>query len=244
MVVNFLGFLLFAGVFFFLSLIAIFWGFTYYVRRQVNKYEQSQTETHNTFVSLLIHILVKIAQIDGVVTKEETNTIYNFFRYNLRYSQNQLYWVKELMKEALSASITLETLLAEFKNKFAYEPRLILLELIYQVLFTQARPPDRELDLAQTIAEYLDISIYDQQTIRSKYMAAARHTAATEDQYYETLGLAPDADFEKIKRAYRKLSMQYHPDKVGHLGEEFRHVAEEKMKDINVAYQHLKEKFA
>ena len=45
---------------------------------------------------------------------------------------------------------------------------------------------------------------------------------------------------EEIKKAYRKLSMQYHPDKVRHLGEEFRLVAEEKMKEINQAYDFFK----
>ncbi|MCK5195770.1 MAG: DnaJ domain-containing protein [Desulfobulbaceae bacterium] len=50
-------------------------------------------------------------------------------------------------------------------------------------------------------------------------------------------------DFEQIKKSYRKLSMKYHPDKVGHLGEEFRKVAEEKMKEINGAYHHFKTKY-
>ncbi|MCX5864001.1 MAG: DnaJ domain-containing protein [Deltaproteobacteria bacterium] len=54
------------------------------------------------------------------------------------------------------------------------------------------------------------------------------------------LGLEPGASAEQIKSAYRKLSMQYHPDKVAYLGEEFRRVAEEKMKELNEAYQHLK----
>ena len=58
------------------------------------------------------------------------------------------------------------------------------------------------------------------------------------------LGLDRDASFEEIKKAYRQLSMQYHPDKVGHLGEEFRRVAEEKMKEINVAYSYFEKKFA
>jgi len=62
----------------------------------------------------------------------------------------------------------------------------------------------------------------------------------SEAQYYEILGLAPGASAEEIKSAYRKLSMQCHPDKVAHLGEEFRQVAEEKMKELNEAYQHLK----
>ncbi|MCG2747512.1 MAG: DnaJ domain-containing protein [Desulfobulbaceae bacterium] len=71
-----------------------------------------------------------------------------------------------------------------------------------------------------------------------------RHAAVNqEQQYYEVLGLQADATFEEIKKAYRKLSMKYHPDKVAHLGEEFRGVAEEKMKEINAAYQYLKKKF-
>ena len=51
------------------------------------------------------------------------------------------------------------------------------------------------------------------------------------------------ADFAAIKKAYRKLSMQYHPDKVSHLGDEFKQVAEEKMKEINVAYDFLEKKY-
>ena len=36
------------------------------------------------------------------------------------------------------------------------------------------------------------------------------------------------------------MSMKYHPDKVRHLGEEFRSVAEQKMKEINAAYDYFK----
>jgi DnaJ like chaperone protein len=57
------------------------------------------------------------------------------------------------------------------------------------------------------------------------------------------LGLEPGADMETIKKSYRQLSMKYHPDKVSHLGEEFQEVAEEKMKEINAAYDFFKKKF-
>ena len=53
-----------------------------------------------------------------------------------------------------------------------------------------------------------------------------------------------DASAGVIKKSYRRLAMQYHPDKVGHLGEEFKKVAEEKMKEINVAYGYFDKKFA
>jgi DnaJ like chaperone protein len=50
------------------------------------------------------------------------------------------------------------------------------------------------------------------------------------------------ASAKEIKKAYYKLCKEFHPDMVSHLGDEFKAVAEEKMKDINMAYQILKGK--
>jgi DnaJ like chaperone protein len=244
---EFLGVILFIVFILMLLGVAAFWGFTFYMKRQISEYEKSQTETHNTFVYLLVNILVKIAQVDGKVTREEVKTIRHFFQYNLRYSQNKLYWIKELIKEALVSTVSLDTLLQEFRQKFAYEPRLILLELIYQVLYTNEVVSQEELQLATNIGNYLGISAYDQRSIAAKYQSrfrtAAQADEVSEEKYLAILGLAPGAGFSEIKTAYRKLSMQYHPDKVSHLGDEFKKVAEEKMKEINNAYEFLKKKY-
>ncbi len=244
---DFLGFIFFSGVFGIVLLVALFWGFSYYIRRRVSSYESSQTETHNRFVFLLVNILVKIAQADGHFSKAELRTMLNFFQYNLRYSQDQMYWVKQLIKDARDEQIGMDALLREFRDTFAYEPRLILLELIYQILYTKETVSPSELQQARNIAAFLEISVYDQRTIEAKYMYRQRREAAQafqeEEQYYAVLGLEPGADFAVIKKAYRKLSLQYHPDKVSHLGEEFQRVAEEKMKEINGAYDYFKRKY-
>ena len=52
--------------------------------------------------------------------------------------------------------------------------------------------------------------------------------------YYAALGVAPDADDQAIKQAYRKLARQYHPDV--NPGDK---QAEERFKEINEAYQAL-----
>ena len=153
--------------------------------------------------------------------------------------------VRALTRAALASQASLEAMLAEFKSHFAYEPRLILVELIYQVLYTNAQVSAQELAMVQTIADFLGIAAHDHHAIRSKYVGPGHGRTfpgqgRSERQYYEILGLEPGATPEQIKSAYRKLSMQYHPDKVAHLGEEFRRVAEEKMKELNEAYQHLK----
>ena len=52
--------------------------------------------------------------------------------------------------------------------------------------------------------------------------------------YYQTLGLTFEASEQEIKKAYRKLAMQYHPDRNG--GDPG---SEERIKEINEAYQIL-----
>ena len=244
--ISFLGNLFFFGLITVLIFMAVFWAFSFWVRKQVVNYESSQTESHNRFVWLLVNILVNISKIDGQVTREEIATIHRFFQYNLNYTQTKMIWVKDLIKEAISSTATLETLLEEFRSTFAYEPRLILLELVYQILYTKTEVPEEELQIARNIATFLEISVYDQRTIEAKYKYRRRqHQAAdlgSADQYYAVLGLEPGAEMEEIKKAYRKLSMKYHPDKVRHLGEEFRTIAEEKMKEINAAYDYFKKK--
>ena len=245
---DFIGVLFYSGLTGLLLLFGLFWAFSYYVQRKVSTYEASQSESHKRFVVLLVNILVKIAQADGHFTKAELRTILNFFQYTLRYYQDQLYWVKQLIKEARDSQTDMAALLEEFRTSFAYEPRLILLELIYQILYTKQPPLESELRQAREIARVLEISPYDQRTIEAKYTCRQRQESASavtlEEQYYAVLGLEKGASFDEIKKAYRKLSMQYHPDKVGHLGDEFKGVAEEKMKEINVAYGYFEKKFS
>lgn len=56
---------------------------------------------------------------------------------------------------------------------------------------------------------------------------------------YDVLGISRSATPEEIRAAYRRLANQYHPDKVSHLGEEFRVLAEQRFKEIQRAYQEL-----
>lgn len=245
---DFISMIFFTGIMGIVLMGAAFFGFSWYVRKRVADYEATQSESHNQFVFLLVKILVKIAKSDGHFTKSELQTMTNFFQYSLHYNQDQMYWVKQLIKEARDSEQNLEELLTEFRRTFAYEPRLILLELIYQILYTKVPVNDQELKQARQIAAFLQINEYDQRTIEAKYRygrqgGTAAGAAISEEQYYAVLGLKAGADFVVIKKAYRKLSKQYHPDKVAHLGDEFKAVAEEKMKEINVAYDFFEKKF-
>ena len=66
-----------------------------------------------------------------------------------------------------------------------------------------------------------------------------RNNRGSQDPY-TILGLQPGATEQEIKQAYRRLAAKYHPDKVAHLGDEFKTLAEERFKKIQQAYEQLK----
>ena len=62
--------------------------------------------------------------------------------------------------------------------------------------------------------------------------------------FAKVLGLKGRVTREDVRRAYRDLAGQYHPDKVQHLGPKLRQVADNEMRAINEAYSFFKERWS
>jgi hypothetical protein len=67
--------------------------------------------------------------------------------------------------------------------------------------------------------------------------------AKDERHYAQVLGLRGRVTAEDVRSHYRKLAAGYHPDKVNHLGEKLKVVAEHEMKEINEAYEFFRKKY-
>ncbi|MBE9574329.1 MAG: DnaJ domain-containing protein [Proteobacteria bacterium] len=81
-------------------------------------------------------------------------------------------------------------------------------------------------------------------TKREYYQEEQQQKAQTDRRFskrdpYQILGVEKGAPLNEVKAAYRKLAIKYHPDKVNHLGDEFKVLAEKKFKEIQEAYQEL-----
>ena len=76
--------------------------------------------------------------------------------------------------------------------------------------------------------------------------AGRQHGSSTQglvlSKSYASLGLTSDAKPQEVKRAYRKLVSQYHPDKLASQGlpDEMMEIAKKRVREINAAYDRIK----
>jgi len=133
---------------------------------------------------------------------------------------------------------TIEDLCLKFKTLFSYEYRLVLLELLFLIASSDYVVSESEKEFLNKVSILLEISPQDFQRFYHP------DSPDSDTAYYELLGLKPGCSLDELKKAYKTACKAFHPDKVQHLGEEVRKVAEDKLKKINQAYEYLKKQLS
>ena len=87
-----------------------------------------------------------------------------------------------------------------------------------------------EIDALEVIASYIGLSKAEADSIFAQFRPS-------NDSNYRILEIDPNASDDDVKKAYRKMAVKYHPDKVATLGEDVQKAAEEKFKAMNQAYE-------
>jgi DnaJ-domain-containing protein 1 len=77
----------------------------------------------------------------------------------------------------------------------------------------------------------------------NKDQSRFRDYGDTEDDYRQILGITNIDSAADIRKRYKELLAQYHPDKVQHLGVEFQEMAEKKTRAIMEAYEFFRKKY-
>jgi DnaJ like chaperone protein len=90
-----------------------------------------------------------------------------------------------------------------------------------------------ELDVLDSIASAIGLSNIDRDSLLNMYRQSA-------DSAYKVLGIEPTATDDEVRKAYKKMALKYHPDKVANAGENIRQQATEKFRAINEAYEYIK----
>ncbi len=193
------------------------------------------TNEETIFVTNLVAIMTKICMADGHISREERGVIHAFFEKSLGYRENELKIIDAIIDETDRRDPDLGQICTSFKRFAKHEQSLILLDLAYSIATVDNVVTEGEEKAIDELVSALGITEEEHNRIRN------RHAVAKKNDHYAVLGVPSTASNEEIKKAYRALARQYHPDKVAHLGGEFVGFAHQKFQEINDSYQAVKQ---
>ena len=187
--------------------------------------------TTGAFAMSLLVLVAAVMKADGKVVRSELDFVQ---QYLVRaFGEESAVEALGMLKDILKQEIPLDDVSNQIRQNMNYSSRLQLLHLLYGVSNADGRVNQKELEVIERIALKMGVSVKDRESV--KYMFIPRTDAA-----YKILEIEPSVTNEAVKKAYRKMAMKYHPDKISHLGEDFQKFANEKFKKVNEAYQNIK----
>lgn len=193
----------------------------------------SQRSTQGDISVSIIVLLACVIKADGRVLKSEINFIKPFLLRT--FGQEGAKQALQLLKELLNQHIDVAAVAQQVAQYVNYSTRLELLHLLLQVANADGEIDSNELNVINRIATNMSIKDADYQSILALFKRQQDSNWA-----YTALEIQPSATDEEIKKAYRRMAMKYHPDKVANAGENIRQQATDKFRGINEAYEHIK----
>ena len=198
----------------------------------INIGDGHHTTMGGDFAASLLILSAAVMKADGKVLKSELEFVKRFLRQQFGHDRAASYILD--LREILKKDIPVRDVAIQIRDYMDHSSRLQLYHYLWGIAMADNILDSSEEALLKQLASYLRISQYDYQSIRAMHVKDV-------DSDYKILELSPNASVDDIKKAYRKMAIKYHPDKVSHLGEEYKKAAEEKFQKLNEAYDNIKE---
>lgn len=195
------------------------------------RYSRPQTSRGDFMVSLVV-LTAAVMKADGKVTQAELNYVKQFFvrQFGVEAATDGIRMLRDVLKQ----QIPVYEVSRQIGQMLNYSSRLQLVDYLFGIVSTKGSVLPSELRLIETIANYMGVNGTDFNSIKSMFVKQDADSA------YKILGISPTATDDEVKKAYRKMAVENHPDKVAYLGEDVQRAAKEKFQKINEAYEAIK----
>ena len=181
----------------------------------------------NSFLMSLLGLSAAVIRADGKTTSQELATLRSFFARNFGPQAGNE--AAEIVKDIISKDFNLYEVCSQVRSCMDYSQRLQLYHYLVSLGACDGLHQS-EIDILETIATYIGLSKSEADSIFAQFRPS-------NDSNYRILEISPNATNDEVKKAYRKMAIKYHPDKVATLGEDVQKAAEEKFKAISQAYE-------
>ncbi len=217
--------------------------------RLVNKVRDIQWN----FLESAFAVMGALCKADGVVSRDEINMAETMFtRFRLNTEQREK--AKAAFNRGKSEDFDLDQELQSFMQISGGQPALLQMFLQIQVSAVAADGVVHEAEHAMLVRIARRLGLPESQVDQLEAMLRGAHAGASGtaggassqsqlDDAYKVLGVSPSVSDAELKKAYRKLMSENHPDKLAGRGlpESMREMAEERTREISHAYDIIKQ---
>jgi DnaJ like chaperone protein len=189
--------------------------------------KQRHQSAQNEIESAVIVLATEVMRLDGNFSSETKKILTNFLDKN--FGKGNITKRNKLINDYLSIGSQPYTKMAceQLKTLATYTSNLEIIILLYEIATTDDFIKIKENNVIQKIAKYLQISVEELKKIKEKFSRI--------NDPFIILEMEETVSVVKVKAAYRKMALKYHPDKrVDGASEE---EANKKFRDIKKAYE-------
>ena len=204
----------------------------------------NQQRVQAAFFSGVFSVMGYISKVDGKVSKSEIILAQQVMQH-MQLSEDMIKVAKDLFNQGKQDNFNLDEVLEQFRAETHRRTHLIrmFLEIQIQAAYADGVFDKSEHNALKYIAQKLHFSLQELENLIQQFSASKSGTKQTSvDDAYKILGVDKSFSDKEIKRAYRRLLAQHHPDKLVAKGlpEEMQKLANEKTHEIISAYEIIK----
>lgn len=195
----------------------------------------SQESRRNGFFFSLMLLASHIIAADERIMHSEMEFVRNYVRSN--YGQHAVNQANEILlklferRKSMSPgqwNREIHQACQELTTLLNIAERRQLLAFLCEIAKADGRIEEEEIQELYHVAAYLRLN-------QSEVDQLLRLGNDSLEDAYKVLGVSPDASDDEVRKAYRRMALKYHPDKVATLGEDVKAAAEKKFKEIGAA---------
>ncbi len=198
------------------------------------KIEQGQT-TKGDFALSLLALVAAVMKADGKILKSELDYVKQYFRQS--FGDAEAYEMLSLLKDILKKDIDVRAIAMQIGNNLDNSSKKQLIYFLIEIAKADGHFHTNEKKIIEQIISYLGFSQYEKEALFAMFNGGANNT---NNNAYKILEINENANNDEIKKQYKKLAKENHPDKVSYLGEEVKKKANEKFQKIQAAYEYIK----
>lgn len=186
-------------------------------------------------ISLLI-LSSMVIKSDGKVLKTELNYVKQFFTktFGLQRANEYFKIFNTLNKQDLNSR--LRQVCLQINTHVNHSSRLEIIHFLFGIAASDNEIHLKEIETIKRISNYMNINSYDFESIKSMLLSKK---SADSEKWYKILGVNKNATDSEVKKAYRKMALKYHPDKLTGVSEDIKKLATQKFQAVKEAYEQI-----